>query len=131
MITILLLASRLLSSALLTRRLLSYFAARAASISADLVLKLLSKSLTDIQKRTIQEITFAVTRGVEMITMQILAGLILLVADLFLLLLLITSLLMVSWQVTLLSTWSRSNFSSSFPKCSGQGNRKRHHYVFN
>ena len=62
-----------------------------------------SESTQDIQKRTIQEITFAVTRGVEIITMQILAGLILLVADLFLLLLLLTSLLMVSWQVTLLS----------------------------
>ena len=103
-VTILLLVTRLASSFILTRRLLSYFAARAASISADLVLKLLSKSLTDIQKRTIQEITFAVTRGVEIITMQILVGLILLIADLFLLIILVLSLLMVSWQVTLIST---------------------------
>jgi ABC-type multidrug transport system fused ATPase/permease subunit len=78
---VLLLVGRTVISIFFTRRILFFLSNRGAQISADLVSRLLSQSLIAIQSRTSQETLFAVTRGVEYITLQILAPAIVLVSD--------------------------------------------------
>jgi len=80
-----LLVGRTLISILFTRRILFFFSRRGAEISANLVSRLLSQSLLTIQARTTQETLYSVTRGVEVITLQVLAMSIVLVADISLL----------------------------------------------
>jgi ABC-type multidrug transport system fused ATPase/permease subunit len=81
-----LLVGRTIISIFFTRRILFFLSNRGAQISASLVSRLLSQSLIEIQKRTSQETLFAVTRGVEYVTLQILAPSIVLVSDIALLL---------------------------------------------
>ena len=80
-----LLVGRTLISIFFTRRILFFLSHRGAKISANLVSRLLSQTLIDIQSRTSQETLFAVTRGVEFVTLQILAPAIVLVSDVALL----------------------------------------------
>ena len=80
-----LLVGRTAISILFTRRILFFLSNRGAQISANLVSRLLSQSLIAIQSRTSQETLFAVTRGVEYVTLQILAPAIVLVSDVALL----------------------------------------------
>jgi ABC-type multidrug transport system fused ATPase/permease subunit len=81
-----LLIGRTVISILFTRRILFFLSNRGAQISANLVSRLLSQSLIEIQNRTSQQTLFAVTRGVEYVTLQILAPAIVLVSDIALLL---------------------------------------------
>jgi ABC-type multidrug transport system fused ATPase/permease subunit len=83
---VILLIGRTVISIYFTRRILFFLSNRGAQISANLVSRLLSQSLVHIQSRTSQETLFAVTRGVEYITLQILAPAIVLVSDVALLL---------------------------------------------
>ena len=80
-----LLVGRTVVSIFFTRRILFFLSNRGAQISANLVTRLLSQSLIDVQSRTSQETLFAVTRGVEFVTLQILAPAIVLVSDVALL----------------------------------------------
>jgi ABC-type multidrug transport system fused ATPase/permease subunit len=80
-----LLVGRTLLSVFFTRRILFFFSRRGAKISADLVSRLLSQSLLTIQAKTTQETLYSVTRGVEFITIQVLAVSVVLVADISLL----------------------------------------------
>jgi ABC-type multidrug transport system fused ATPase/permease subunit len=80
-----LLVGRTVISIFFTRRILFFLSNRGAQISANLVSRLLSQSLINIQSRTSQETLFAVTRGVEYVTLQILAPAIVLVSDVALL----------------------------------------------
>lgn len=82
---VLLLVGRTFISIFFTRRIIFFLSNRGAQISADLVSKLLSQSLIEIQRRTSQESLFALTRGVEYVTLQILAPSIVLVSDVALL----------------------------------------------
>ena len=82
---VILLAGRTIFSIFFTRRILFFFSRRGAKISADLVSRLLSQSLLTIQSRTTQETLYSVTRGVEIITLQVLAISVVLVADISLL----------------------------------------------
>ena len=82
---VVLLVGRTVISIFFTRRILFFLSNRGAQISANLVSRLLSQSLIEIQKRTSQETLFAVTRGVEFVTLQILAPAIVLVSDVALL----------------------------------------------
>jgi ATP-binding cassette, subfamily B, bacterial PglK len=82
---VVLLVGRTVISIFFTRRILFFLSNRGAQISADLVSRLLSQSLIAIQSRTSQETLFALTRGVEYITLQILAPAIVLVSDIALL----------------------------------------------
>lgn len=75
------LIGRTFLSILFTRRILFFFSRRGARISANLVSKLLSQSLLVVQKRTTHEILYAVTRGVELIMLQVLATALVLVSD--------------------------------------------------
>lgn len=83
---VILLVGRTVISIYFTRRILFFLSNRGAQISANLVSRLLSQSLVHIQRRTSQETLFAVTRGVEYITLQIIAPAIVLVSDIALLL---------------------------------------------
>jgi len=83
-----LLIGRTLLSIFFTRRILFFFSRRGAKISSDLISRLLSQSLLTIQTKTTQEILFSVTRGVELITLQVLATSVVLISDVSLLLIL-------------------------------------------
>ena len=79
--TVILLVGRTLLSIFFTRRILFFFNRRGAKISANLISRLLSQSLLTIQRRTTQETLYSVTRGVELITVQVLATAVVLVSD--------------------------------------------------
>lgn len=84
-IAVVLLIGRTLLSIFFTRRILFFFSRRGANISADLISRLLSQSLLIIQAKTTQEILYSVTRGVELITVQVLATSVVLISDVSLL----------------------------------------------
>jgi ABC-type multidrug transport system fused ATPase/permease subunit len=65
---------------------------RGANISAELISRLLSQSLLKVQRRNSQEILFAVTTGVEIVTLQILAVTVVLISDVSLLLVMVIGL---------------------------------------
>jgi len=81
----LLLVGRTIISIVFTRRILFFFSRRAAIASSNLIARLLSQSLLVVQSRTTQQNLYAVTAGVSLIMMQVLATLTVLVADLSLL----------------------------------------------
>lgn len=80
-----LLVGRTILSILFTRRILFFLSRRGAKISANLISRLLSEPLLKVQARTTQETLYAVTNGVAIITIQILATSIVMVSDLSLL----------------------------------------------
>jgi ABC-type multidrug transport system fused ATPase/permease subunit len=80
-----LLVGRTLLSIIFTRRIMFFLGRRGAKLSTDLITRLLSRPILEVQSRTIQETLFAVTRGVEFITYQILATSVVLISDLALL----------------------------------------------
>jgi len=82
---VILLVGRTLLSIFFTRRILFFLSRRGAAISANLISRLLSQPLLVVQERTTQETLFAVTRGVEFITLQVLAMSVVLVSDISLL----------------------------------------------
>ena len=92
---VVLMVGRTVISIVFTRRILFFLSNRGAAISATLVSRLLSQSLVTIQKRTSQETLFAVTRGVEYVTLQILAPAIVLVSDVALLMVMAVGLFVV------------------------------------
>jgi ABC-type multidrug transport system fused ATPase/permease subunit len=87
------LLGRTLLSIAFTRRILIFFSARGASLSSDLVGHLLSRSLLELQSRSSQETLFSLTRGVEYLVIQVLATIVVLIADASLLVFLGLSLL--------------------------------------
>jgi ABC-type multidrug transport system fused ATPase/permease subunit len=82
---LLLLVGRTVVSIFFTRRILFFFSRRGAKISSELVARLLSQPLLTILSRTTQETVYAVTSGVTIITLQVLATLVVLVSDVSLL----------------------------------------------
>jgi len=90
-----LLVGRTLFSVFFTRRILFFLSRRGAKISADTISRLLSQSLLVIQSRTTQEMLYAVTKGVELIVLQVLAVTIVLISDFSLLLIMTIGLLVV------------------------------------
>jgi len=87
-IAVVILVGRTLLSIFFTRRILFFFSRRGARISADLISRLLSQSILTIQAKTTQEILYSVTRGVELIMLQVLATSVVLISDVSLLLIL-------------------------------------------
>ena len=81
-----LLVGRTLLSIFFTRRILFFLSRRGARISANLIARMLSQSLLTVQSRTTQETLYAVTRGVQLIVLEVLATSVVLVSDLSLLL---------------------------------------------
>ena len=90
-----LLIGRTLLSIFFTRRVLFFLSRRGAMISSNLISRLLSQPLLVVQARTTQETLFAVTNGVGIITLQILATYVVLISDFSLLLIMAFGLLIV------------------------------------
>ena len=82
---LILLVGRTIVSIFFTRRILFFFSRRGAKISTELVARLLSQPLLTILSRTTQETVYAVTSGVAIITLQVLATVVVLVSDISLL----------------------------------------------
>ena len=98
-----LLVGRTIISIFITRRILYFMARRGAVISANLISRLLAQPLLVIQKWSTQESLFAVTSGVQIIALQIIALSVMLVADVALLFILILGLFAVD-PITSLGT---------------------------
>lgn len=92
---VLLLVGRTVLSVFFTRRILFFLSRRGAKISSNLISRLLSQPLLIVQARTTQETLYAVTRGVELIVLQVIATLVVLVSDLSLLLVMAVGLFVV------------------------------------
>ena len=92
---VVLLVGRTVLSIFFTRRILFFLSRRGAKISADLISRLLSQPLLVVQSRTTQETVYSVTTGVERIVLQVLATAVVWVADLALLVVMMTGLLVV------------------------------------
>lgn len=100
----LLLVGRTIVSIIFTRRILFFLSRRGAKISANLIARLLSQPLLTVQARTTQETLFAVTSGVSLITLQILATSIVMVSDLSLLMIMTIGLFVVD-PITAIGTF--------------------------
>jgi ABC-type multidrug transport system fused ATPase/permease subunit len=87
-----LLVGRTLLSIIFTRRILFFLSRRGAKISANLISRLLSQPLLIVQARTTQESLYAVTAGVGIITIQIIATSIVMVSDVSLLVIMVVGL---------------------------------------
>ena len=76
-----LLVGRTILSIIFTRRILFFLSRRGATISANLISRLLSQSMLVVQSSTTQQNLYAVTTGVTLITLQVLATATVLIAD--------------------------------------------------
>jgi ABC-type multidrug transport system fused ATPase/permease subunit len=76
-----------------SKKIILFLSRRGATISSNLVSRLLGQPIAFIQARSVQENIFILTRGVEVITIQILAMSLVLVSDIALLIILFTGLL--------------------------------------
>jgi len=85
LLAVFLLVGRTILSILITRRILFFLSVKAAEVSSRLVSILLSKTLITIQEKTSLATQFAITRGVDIIMIQIVATSTVLVADVSLL----------------------------------------------
>jgi ABC-type multidrug transport system fused ATPase/permease subunit len=94
-LAVVLLVGRTVLSIVFTRRILFFLSRRGAAISSQLVSRLLSQPLLTIQSRTIQESLFAVTGGVQIIVLQVLATTVVLVSDVSLLIILTIGMLLI------------------------------------
>ncbi len=92
---IVLLLGRTILSIFFTKKVLYFLSRRGASISANLISRLLSQSLLVIQARTTQETLFAVTSGVSIITLQVLGVTVVLISDVSMLLIMAIGLMLV------------------------------------
>ena len=97
----LILISRTLFSVFFTRRTLFFLSRRAAVISANLVSRLLTQSLLMIQSKTTQESLYAVTYGVNTITVGVLGTTVSLISDVSLLLVMSIGLFVVDPTIAL------------------------------
>lgn len=94
-IALLLLVGRTILSIIFTRKILFFLSRRGAKISAILVSRLLAQPLLTIQARTTQETLYALTTGVGVVTMGILATAIVMISDVSLLIVLAIGLFLV------------------------------------
>jgi ABC-type multidrug transport system fused ATPase/permease subunit len=92
---VLLLVGRTVLSIIFTRKILYFMSRRGATISANLVSRFLSQPFLVVQRWSIQESLFAVTSGVEILALQVLALSVVLIADIALLVILIVGLFVV------------------------------------
>ena len=98
-----LLVGRTVISFFITRRILYFMSRRGAKISANLISRLLAQPMLVVQRWSSQESLFAVTSGVQIITLQIVGQSVMLVADIALLLILVLGLFAVD-PITSLGT---------------------------
>ncbi len=98
-----LLVSKTLLSIYFTRKILHYLSMKAASVSSELVEKLLVGRLENSKVGTVAQTIFAISNGVEVVLMKIIATLITMVADASLLLIIGLGLIVVDAPTALIS----------------------------
>jgi len=103
-IALCLLVGRTMLSIFFTRRTLYFLSRRGAKISANLISRLLAQPLLTVQARTTQEMLYAVTGGVVVITLGILATAVVFVSDLALLIIMAIGLYIVD-PITAIGTF--------------------------
>lgn len=103
-IALCLLVGRTMLSIFFTRRILFFLSRRGAKISANLISRLLAQPLLTVQARTTQETLYAVTGGVVVITLGILATAVVFVSDLALLIIMAIGLYIVD-PITAIGTF--------------------------
>lgn len=91
----LILITRTVFSVYFTRRTMFFLGRRGAAISADLIAKLFSRPLLEIQGRTSQETVFALTTGVNTVILGIISAATSLLSDLVLLVVMTAGLIFV------------------------------------
>jgi ABC-type multidrug transport system fused ATPase/permease subunit len=95
LVTTLLLIGKTIFSVIFTRRIVFFLSRRGAIVSTNLVSRLLSKSLVTINSKSVNEMSYAITSGVESLTLGILSTFVAVVSDLSLLLILAGGLFLV------------------------------------
>lgn len=92
-----------IASLYLSKKSLFFLSRRSAKISKALVIRLLGQEISKVRSRTIQETIFALTGGVQAVTVSILGSSLLLAADVFLIVAFSISLFVVDTLVALSS----------------------------
>lgn len=95
-----LLISKSVINVLLSRRILRFLANRQAMVAGELSASLLSRPILEVQRRSSQEITYALTSGVSYATLTILGQSVVAVTEISLMALLAVGLLLISPLVT-------------------------------
>lgn len=90
------LAGRTILSAYLVRKTLFFLSRRSASITSDLLQKLLSSSILTIQTKTTQNLIYSLTGGVSAMTVGVLGFSVNMIADIALLIVLTTGLFVIN-----------------------------------
>lgn len=98
---VVLLICKTILSVYFTRKILFFLSRRGARISSELISRLLAQPLSLIQARTTQEILYAVTTGVSITLLQILATATIMVSDLWLLLIMSVGLFIVDFKLAI------------------------------
>ena len=96
LIAIAVLFLRSIGSIIFSRRILYFFSKRSTDISTELLIKLLGQPISVVERKSAQERLYALTRGLEIINMDVLATSMILFADLSLLLILAAGLFVAS-----------------------------------
>jgi ABC-type bacteriocin/lantibiotic exporter with double-glycine peptidase domain len=94
-IATLLLVTRTLLSLFFSRKILNYLSRKAALLSSELISKLLSKDLLTLHQRSSQENLYSVTTGVNILYLTLIASILALFTDLFLMIILFIGILSV------------------------------------
>lgn len=100
---IMLLLLKTIASITLTRKTLKFFSSLAYQLSTRLVGHVFSNGIKGIYTRPLQELIFTTTRGVEILTLQIMATLAIMVSDLVLLLILTIGLFFIDIAMAIIS----------------------------
>jgi ABC-type multidrug transport system fused ATPase/permease subunit len=100
--SVLLMILKTVLSILLTRKVIFFLSMKGAYISSRLISKFLSMSISFIRKTNIHETIYSVTRGVELITLQVLSIGVVLFSDVFLLFIILGGLVLID-PITALS----------------------------
>ena len=95
------LVTRTVLSILLSRKILFFVSRRGSAIASELANKLFSRGLTELKTRSTQQNLYALTNGVQGITLGVIGTVIILIADISLLLVLLIGLLAVNITVAL------------------------------
>jgi ABC-type multidrug transport system fused ATPase/permease subunit len=98
-----LLTGRTILSIYFTKRILYFLSLRGASISSNLISKLLRESLLKVQERTTQQTLYSVTAGVNLLVLGVIAVAISLITDIALLMVIALGLLYVDPYVAVAS----------------------------
>lgn len=99
-----LLLTRTLLSVLITKRIMHFLSRRGAELSSILIEDLLSKSILEINSRTVQQTIYLVTTGVNTMMLGVIGTTIALISDLTLLIVMSIGLFVVDPLISLTST---------------------------